>query len=53
MEEEAGVAEDTPEGTLSEPSAGEMAAAGEAPDEQGDGDRPGEQSDGNRLGDQG
>jgi NADH-quinone oxidoreductase subunit I len=40
---EAGTAEDTPEGTLSEPSAGEMAAAGEAPDEPGDGDRAGEQ----------
>jgi NADH-quinone oxidoreductase subunit I len=40
---EAGVAEDTPEGTLSEPSSAEMAAAGEAPDEQGDGDRAGEQ----------
>ena len=40
---EAGVAEDTPEGTLSEPSSAEMAAAGEAPDEQGDGDRAEEQ----------
>ena len=50
---EAGVSEDTPEGTLSEPSPAEMAAAGEAPDEQGDGDRPDEQGDGDRPGAQG
>ena len=50
---EAGVAEDTPEGTLSEPSPGEMAAAGEAPDEQDDGDLPGAQGDGDQPGEQG
>src|SRR5262249_58950339 len=38
---EAGNAEDTPEGTLSQPSAGEMAAAGEAPDPHGGGGRAG------------